>query len=274
MASKGAGTILVVDDIPENVRSARGRPRPARVRGPHGDVGRGGPRPRRHRSAGSDPPRRRDAVDGRIRRVRVVTGRREDGGAPRDHGHIQHRSEKTKAIEAGADDFIPKPFNHDELLTRVRSLLRIKRYHDTIKAQATELQELNRTLEERVQSQVEELERLAATAAVLVSAARRLDRLLRRRLGPAQSPPSGRDALRGPARLDELRRRRRARGGDARARRVPRQDRRSREAVRRDGRDSSRATASSSSSTIRSRFPTPRCGPCGWRARCARRWRS
>ena len=58
--------------------------------------------------------------------------------------------EKTRAIEAGADDFIPKPFDHDELLTRVRSLLRIKRYHDTIKAQAAELAELNRTLEERV----------------------------------------------------------------------------------------------------------------------------
>ena len=68
--------------------------------------------------------------------------------------------EKTKAIEAGADDFIPKPFNHDELLTRVRSLLRIKRYHDTIKAQAAELAEFNRTLEERVQTQVDELERL------------------------------------------------------------------------------------------------------------------
>ena len=68
--------------------------------------------------------------------------------------------EKTKAIEAGADDFIPKPFNHDELLTRVRSLLRIKRYHDTIKAQAAELAELNRTLEERVHAQVGELERL------------------------------------------------------------------------------------------------------------------
>jgi adenylate cyclase len=68
--------------------------------------------------------------------------------------------EKTRAIEAGADDFIPKPFNHDELLTRVRSLLRIKRYHDTIKAQAAELAELNHTLEERVQAQVEELERL------------------------------------------------------------------------------------------------------------------
>ena len=42
-------------------------------------------------------------------------------------------SEKTKAIEAGADDFISKPFNRDELLTRIRSLLRIKRYHDTIR---------------------------------------------------------------------------------------------------------------------------------------------
>jgi DNA-binding response OmpR family regulator len=68
--------------------------------------------------------------------------------------------EKTQAIEAGADDFIPKPFDRDELLTRIRSLLRIKRYHDTIKAQSTELLELNRTLEERVQTQVEELERL------------------------------------------------------------------------------------------------------------------
>jgi adenylate cyclase len=68
--------------------------------------------------------------------------------------------EKTKAIEAGADDLIAKPFNHDELLTRIRSLLRIKRYHDTIKGQTEELLDLNRTLEERVRVQVQELERI------------------------------------------------------------------------------------------------------------------
>ena len=69
-------------------------------------------------------------------------------------------AEKTKAIEAGADDFIPKPFNQQELLTRIRSLLRIKRYHDTITTQAAELLDLNRTLEQRVQAQLQELDRL------------------------------------------------------------------------------------------------------------------
>ena len=68
--------------------------------------------------------------------------------------------DKVDAIEAGADDFIARPFDPHELLARVRSLLRIKEYHDTIQAQAAELAELNRTLESRVSAQVDELEHL------------------------------------------------------------------------------------------------------------------
>ena len=69
-------------------------------------------------------------------------------------------AEKAKVIEAGADDLIAKPFNQDEMLARVRSLLRIKRYHDTVEAQAAELLQLNRSLEGRVHAQVRELERM------------------------------------------------------------------------------------------------------------------
>jgi class 3 adenylate cyclase len=68
--------------------------------------------------------------------------------------------EKLSAAEAGADDFVTKPFDHAELLARVRSLVRIKRYHDTIEAQAAELAAFNQQLEQRVREQVDELERL------------------------------------------------------------------------------------------------------------------
>jgi class 3 adenylate cyclase/CheY-like chemotaxis protein len=68
--------------------------------------------------------------------------------------------ERVQALEAGADDFIAKPFNQLELLARVRSLLRLKEYYDTIKQQSSELAEWNRTLEARVRDQVEEIERV------------------------------------------------------------------------------------------------------------------
>jgi class 3 adenylate cyclase/CheY-like chemotaxis protein len=40
--------------------------------------------------------------------------------------------EKREALDAGADDFVAKPFDKTELLARVRSLLRVKRYHDDL----------------------------------------------------------------------------------------------------------------------------------------------
>ena len=69
--------------------------------------------------------------------------------------------DKVAAIESGADDFIARPFDQPELLARVRSLLRIKQYHDTIQSQAAQLAEWNRTLEEKVRTQVDELARLS-----------------------------------------------------------------------------------------------------------------
>jgi len=49
--------------------------------------------------------------------------------------------DRVRGIEAGADDFISKPFNKMELMARVKSLLRIKFLHD-------ELQEKIRLLDE------------------------------------------------------------------------------------------------------------------------------
>ena len=41
-------------------------------------------------------------------------------------------ADRIRGIEAGADDFLSKPFNREELLTRVKSLLRIKTLYDDI----------------------------------------------------------------------------------------------------------------------------------------------
>jgi class 3 adenylate cyclase len=73
---------------------------------------------------------------------------------------LDERDERVKGIEAGADDFLSKPVNPPELLARVRSLLRIRRLHETVQRQAEQLTTWNRMLEARVAEEVGRVERL------------------------------------------------------------------------------------------------------------------
>jgi class 3 adenylate cyclase/CheY-like chemotaxis protein len=63
-------------------------------------------------------------------------------------------------LDAGADEYLTKPVDQAALVSRVKSMLRIKALHDTVEEQAAALGEWNRTLESRVRAQVEQLERL------------------------------------------------------------------------------------------------------------------
>ena len=75
---------------------------------------------------------------------------------------LDAQQERVKGIESGADDFLGKPINQQELFARVRSLLRIKALQDEVRQQADALKEWNARLEERVAAQVAELERMSA----------------------------------------------------------------------------------------------------------------
>jgi class 3 adenylate cyclase len=63
-------------------------------------------------------------------------------------------------LDAGADEYLTKPVDQAALVARVKSMLRIKALHDTVQEQAQQLAEWNQTLEQRVQEQVGELERM------------------------------------------------------------------------------------------------------------------
>ncbi len=65
-----------------------------------------------------------------------------------------------RGFNVGADDYLIKPFNYMEMLARVRSMLRIRdTQYDLLKANEA-LDELNQNLEQKVEAQVDELERV------------------------------------------------------------------------------------------------------------------
>jgi adenylate cyclase len=152
-------TILAVDDQPQNLRLLEAilSPRGYRVVGAHS-----GPEAL-DRLPGSAPDLVlldivMPAMDGYevCRRIRANP---ETAYLPVVMLTASGDQEKIHAIEAGADDFVTKPFNQGELLARVASLVRVKRYQDTIQRQAAELSAWNSELEDRVETQVRELQR-------------------------------------------------------------------------------------------------------------------
>ncbi|MFH1227602.1 MAG: diguanylate cyclase [Planctomycetota bacterium] len=52
---------------------------------------------------------------------------------------LSKREDRIKGIEAGADDFLSKPIDAQELISRVKSLLRIKTQHDEIEGKNRQL---------------------------------------------------------------------------------------------------------------------------------------
>jgi adenylate cyclase len=63
-------------------------------------------------------------------------------------------------LEAGADEYLTKPIDQVALVARVKSVLRLKALHDQVHAQAAELADLNKGLEQRVTDQLGEIERM------------------------------------------------------------------------------------------------------------------
>ena len=63
-------------------------------------------------------------------------------------------------LEAGADEYLTKPLDQSALVARVKSMLRMKELTDQVRAQAADLAAWNRTLEERVERQLTQIERM------------------------------------------------------------------------------------------------------------------
>jgi DNA-binding response OmpR family regulator len=61
---------------------------------------------------------------------------------------LNEKEHRIKALQAGADDFLSKPVDRTELMIRVKSLLRIKAYHNEVLHNFKEIAKKNSRLQE------------------------------------------------------------------------------------------------------------------------------
>jgi putative two-component system response regulator len=80
---------------------------------------------------------------------------------------LNDRQHKIKGIEAGADDSLSKPFDQEELIARVGSLVRLKRYTDELESAESVILSLALTVEARDPYTEGHCQRLAAYARAL-----------------------------------------------------------------------------------------------------------
>jgi putative two-component system response regulator len=78
--------------------------------------------------------------------------------------------EKLRGIEVGADDFLMRPFNKLELLTRVKSLVRVKRLNDQLDQSEQAIYSLARVIEAKDTYRQHHSERLVGLATGLARA--------------------------------------------------------------------------------------------------------
>ena len=162
------GRVLVVDDVDANRRLIANRADPRRV-----CPGLRDGRARRDRAG--DPRSARSGADAcDDAGFDGTDGRRAIKHQPATRlvpvvliAALQNSGDRIRGIEAGADDFISKPFNAHELSARVRSLIRIKRYTDDLDTAETVIVSLALTIEARDQYTDGHCQRLASYASAL-----------------------------------------------------------------------------------------------------------
>jgi cyclic di-GMP phosphodiesterase len=69
----------------------------------------------------------------------------------------QDEQTKLKALNSGARDFLSKPFNQAEVLSRIRNLVEVRLLHRKVKSQNDLLENQNKNLEQKVKERTEEL---------------------------------------------------------------------------------------------------------------------